>query len=467
LPPAATSRRRAVLGRGLTAVVGGGALPVLAACGGPAAPAAPAGAGGGRQNGAAKLVAMLRSSQQELDGMTKTIAAFETKFPQVTVDKVIATTDAPYDVKTDALTAAGTPPALWFPAANRGYRYYAALKQTEVLDDLIARDKYDLSTFVAPPLAFCKWEGKYNCLPIETIPQILVWNETLFQSSGAAAPSLSWQDKNWNWDTFMAAAQKITRPGDVSTAQFGAVMNNGRFADQTHGGDFFDDPAYDGGYPNPSKFPANRPAVEEAWTFLHDLIYRSHVQPTSAENSQVRGALPNVFFSGRIGMMATTTGFLASANQIQNFKMRLAAFPAPAALARRNWFYADQWVIMRGQSNRDAAWELLKHMSSIEAHRTYALPLGWMSAHKTLVDEWVKFQKDYTGIAEADLKMATDAVAVSRITPSHALVNYGMIWSDAIDPDRVKLFNNEESVKAALDAIVPLALNVIKETNPK
>jgi multiple sugar transport system substrate-binding protein len=411
---------------------------------------------------------MLRSGQLELDLMSKTVAAFEARFPQITVDKVLATPESPYDVKTDALIAAGTPPALWFPAATRGYRYHATLKQIEPLDDLIARDKFDLSAFVAAPLAFCKWDGKYSGLPIQTIPQVLVWNETLFQSNGAAPPPTNWQDRAWTWEPFMTAAQRLTRrTGDPAGSQFGAVMNTGRFAEQTHGGDFFDDPAYESGFPDPAKFPANRAAVAQAWEFLHGLIFRSQVQPTTDESNALRGALPNVFLSGKIGMLATTSSFLATAAQIQNFKWRVATFPAAAALPRRNWFYADQWVMMRTQPNRDAAWELLKHMSSVEAHRTYVLPLGWLSPHKALADEWIKFQKEKTGLSDADLRVIIDGVGVSRITPSHALVNYARIWGEGIDPERAKLFRNETTVNSALDALTPVTVNLIRETNPK
>jgi ABC-type glycerol-3-phosphate transport system substrate-binding protein len=325
-----------------------------------------------------------------------------------------------------------------------------------------------LASFAAAPLAFCKWEGKYNCLPIQTIPQLLVWNETLFQSTGATPPPSGWQDRAWTWDPFLAAAQKLTRrAGDPASSQYGAVMNTGRFAEQTHGGDFFDDPSYESGYPDPAKFPANRAAVAAAWEFLHGLIYRSQVQPSDTENQALRGTLPNVFLSGKIGMLATSSGFLATGAQIQGFTWRLAPFPAPTNLPRRNWFFADQWVMMHPQPNRDAAWELLKHMSSVEAHRAYVLPLGWLSPHKALADEWVKFQQEKTGLPEADLRIAVDAVGVSRITPSHALVNYARIWGEAIDPERAKLFRNETTVSGALDALTPPAINLIRETNPK
>ena len=66
----AMSRRSAIQAGG-SAGVAAALLPLLAACSGPAAPEA--GPGGGRTIAPAKLVAMLRSGQLELDLMSKAV----------------------------------------------------------------------------------------------------------------------------------------------------------------------------------------------------------------------------------------------------------------------------------------------------------------------------------------------------------------------------------------------------------
>ncbi|MER3406609.1 MAG: hypothetical protein C4289_16785 [Chloroflexota bacterium] len=79
----------------------------------------------------------------------------------------------------------------------------------------------------------------------------------------------------------------------------------------------------------------------------------------------------------------------------------------------------------------------------------------------------MNLQKSKTGLGDADLQVVVDAVSVSRITPSHALVEYAKIWSDAINPEQQKLFRGETTAKQAVEQIVPLALNIIRQTNPK
>jgi len=55
-------------------------------------------------------------------GMAK---AFHREHPAINVT-VLTFPDPDYDQKIDLMLAAGTPPALWWAAGNKGYRYYAA-----------------------------------------------------------------------------------------------------------------------------------------------------------------------------------------------------------------------------------------------------------------------------------------------------------------------------------------------------
>jgi multiple sugar transport system substrate-binding protein len=413
------------------------------------------------------LPVLLRSDPQELEAMTRALAPFEARYPQVTVEKVVATTPGPYNVKADALLAAGTPPALWFPAGGRGYRYYAARGQTEVLDDLIARDKYDLSDFSPAPLAFCKWSGRYSALPMFVVPFWLVWNEGLFRAAGVPAPPASWQERSWTWERFLEAARALTRRGaGPADSQFGAQLPTADDSELLHGGDFYDDAAYETGYPDPARFPADRAGVAEAWDYVHGLLYRSRVQPTDDEAAALRGTLPNAFLSGRLGLLRVSTSFLATAAPFRDVAWRPAPVPWPGRRPRRQTMNADQWVILRGQPSRDAAWELLKHMAAPAAQRLYAVDLGRLAARRSLAEAWVRAQREASGLAEGDLRIAVDAVGLSRIRPLHAVVHHERLVTEAIGPERARLFRNETSVGAALDAIVPPALAIVRETAP-
>jgi len=110
------------------------------------------------------LIAVLRPSLNEEKVIKEAFSGFEAQHPGIKVEAIEAPSGH-YDEKTDALLAGGSPPALWFPAENRGYRYYASRDALQILDPFIATDKYDLSDFFPVAIDFCKWNGKYVAMP--------------------------------------------------------------------------------------------------------------------------------------------------------------------------------------------------------------------------------------------------------------------------------------------------------------
>jgi hypothetical protein len=92
---------------------------------------------------------------------------------------------------------------------------FAAKKVTRVLDDLVARDKIDLSQLYAPLVASGRWQqgqlstgaGSLYVIPANlNTGTIYFYNKTLFQQAGVQPP-----DDTWTWDTMLQAAQKMTR----------------------------------------------------------------------------------------------------------------------------------------------------------------------------------------------------------------------------------------------------------------
>lgn len=418
-----------------------------------------------------KLIAVLRPTQIEVDLTTQAFALFESKHPNIKVDPVI-TESGQYDTKTDALLAAGTPPALWWPAAQRGYRFYAARTQFEELDPFINRDRYDLADFFPRLLSFCKWKGKYICLPITAWPHVMVYNKTLLDKERLAVPPHDWKDKAWTWSKFLDAATRATKREGGRGVQFGTGNPWGadRFYAQAYGGDWFELEAYDTGYPK--KFAPQKEAVIDGIQFLADLRHRHRVWPLPAEITELRagGSIPTLFQTGKVAMEFTNPGSFSRYAQITDFQWGVGAVPnppSPPGLPRNNWFYADQWAMFKGQPNKDAGWLLIKHMVSPEALRLWPLQQGAIAARKSISPDWIKFYRDKAGLSEADLKVPLDSVDVSKITPSHAMVEFAQIWADAIKPEQDKVFNNEQPMRVAFDKIAPLALGIMERTAPK
>jgi multiple sugar transport system substrate-binding protein len=418
-----------------------------------------------------KLIAVLRPTPIEVDLQTKAFALFESKYPNIKVDAIV-TESGQYDTKTDLLLASGTPPALWWPAAQRGYRFYAARAQLEELDPFIARDRYDLSDFYPPLLAFCKWKGKYSCLPITVWPHIMIVNRTLLEKERLTAPPTDWKDRSWNWPRFLDIALKATKRESGRGVQFGAGNPWGadRFYAQAYGGDWFELEAYETGYPK--KFAPQKEAVIDGIQFLADLRHRHKVWPMPEEITELRagGSIPTLFQTGRVAMEFNTPGAFSRYAEIKDFQWGVGAVPnppSPPGLPRNNWFYADQWAMFKGQPNKDAGWLLIKHMVSPEALRLWPLQQGAIPARKSLAADWIKFYREKANLPEGDLRSAIDSVDLAKITPSHAIVEFAEIWANAIKPEQDKVFTNEQPMRVAFDKIAPLALEIMQRTAPK
>ena len=436
----------------------------LAACGG----AKPAAEGGPVQvKEQVKLTAVLRPTQLEVDLQKAAFAAFEAKYPNLKVDPII-TESGQYDTKTDLLNASGTPPALWWPAANKGYRFYAARGQFEELDSFISRDKYDTSDFFPGLYAFCKWKGKINCLPQTGHPHFMIFNRTLLDKERLAPPPTDWKDKSWTWPKYLDTATKATKRDGGKGVQFGASNPWGadRFYAQAYGGDWFELEAYESGYPK--KFTPQKEAVIDGIQFLADLRHKYKVWPMPEEITELRAgnSIPTLFQTGKVALEFNTPGILSRYADIKEFQWGLGAVPNPPSLPRNNWFYADQWCTFKGGVNRDAQWLLVKHMASPEALRFWPLQQGAISSRKSLAAEWIKIYKD-KGLPEVELKSVIDAIDLAKITPSHAIVEFAEIFTNGIKPDQDKVFNNEQPMKVAFDRIAPLAMEIMQRTTPK
>jgi multiple sugar transport system substrate-binding protein len=459
--------RRALVGRFVrpTAAPAAVAGVVLAAC----ASSREAGEGGPVQvTEQVKLTAVLRPTPLEVDLQRQAFAAFEARYPNLKVDALV-TDPGEYDTKTDLLLASGTPPALWWPAAGKGYRFYAARGQFEELDAFVARDRLDLSDFYPALLAFCKWKGKLTCLPITVWPHVLLYNKTLLEKERLAPPPADWKDKAWTWARYLDTAQKATKREGGQGLQFGAsnAWGSDRFYAQAYGGDWFEPEAYDSGYPK--KFAPQKEAVIDGVQFLADLRFRYKVWPTPDEITELRAgnAIPTLFQTSKVAMEFNTPGVFSRYADIKDFAWGVGVVPAPPTLPRNNWFYADQWATFKGQTSRDAAWLLIKHMVSPAALRIWPLQQGAIPARRSLAPEWVSFYRDKAGLPEAELRTPIDAVDAAKITPSHAVVEFAEIYTNAIKPEQDKVFTNEQPMKVAFEKMAPLAVEIMQRTAPR
>jgi multiple sugar transport system substrate-binding protein len=422
---------------------------------------APASAASAPTAGATTLVAVLRASVNEEKVIKEVFSAFQAEHKGVTIEAIEAPSGQ-YDEKTDTLLAGGTPPALWFPAQNRGYRYYASRNVLMPLDQYISQDKYDLSDFFPVAIDFCKWQGKYVAMPIDLYPLTLIYNKSLFQKAGLAAPTSDFTDTSWTWSKFLDVAQKLTQSPGQPNAQYGTTRAWGdtRTYSWIYGGDWFEPDGYISGFPK--QFPIDGDSVVSGMQFDVDCTYKYHVQPTADQAKALRGTLPTDFHTGKYGMYTASFVPFQSFGTITSFEWGVAAMPVPPTLPRRDTLYPDQWATFNGQKQPDLAWQLISYMVSPAGLKIYPTQTGAIPSRRSVTGDWKTVVKGYTKLTDADLSTTISAGDHVQVVPSHAVVNFGDIYDKAMAPTVTKLTANQLSASDALAAMTPLVQTMLK-----
>jgi multiple sugar transport system substrate-binding protein len=259
------------------------------------------------------------------------------------------------------MIAGGTPPdVVWM--ATEGLRPFSSHALLQPLNDYIARDKADLSDYMAdiPSVFFDKWDplvapdGSHYYLP-GPFNTVCMWcNLELFQKAGLDEP----QD-NWTWDDFLKAAKTITDKLKVygyhaDTAYFYGVMpwllTNGASSLS----------------PDWSKATIDTPAAIEAASFASALVTQN-ISPRPGGQFDPYAALAQ----GKLGMFAA--GWWPHVNMTQmNFtdKVKIVTFPKKTQLASPvGW---TLYPMFKASQNKEAAWALIKFIASKEVNEVFA-----------------------------------------------------------------------------------------------
>lgn len=150
----------------------------------PAATAAATPVAGAQATKGAPVVPLFRSSANELPYLNQSIDLFKKNNPDVTVNPVFVP-GSEYNQKTDLMVASGDPPSLWFPASDRGFKYYSAKGLTMNLDPFIKQDNLDLGDYFPRGVQGSTWKGQQHAIPVSEWSWVLYYNKTLFDKAKA------------------------------------------------------------------------------------------------------------------------------------------------------------------------------------------------------------------------------------------------------------------------------------------
>jgi multiple sugar transport system substrate-binding protein len=264
----------------------------------------------------------------------------------------------PADYKTKIITMIAGGDAPDVIQTNSGmHEDFADRGALRILDELVARDKLDLTIYLDLAITGTKYKGLMYGLPRDQSNVPLYYNMDMFDEAGVAYPN----KENWDWNDFLAACEKLTKDtnGDGQIDQWGIGISlatwNLTAPIWANGGNFLNLEQQTCEFERPETIEAL-----EHWCGLQ----------TVQEYSPPPGALPeigwfgNMFTTQKVAMALLGPWFrpsLVALEEEQQFRWNVAFPPrSPNTGKFASAIYSDNYTMYSGCPNVEEAWGWLK-----------------------------------------------------------------------------------------------------------
>jgi multiple sugar transport system substrate-binding protein len=225
-------------------------------------------------------------------------------------------------------------------------------------------------------------DGLQYALPKYHGALALYYNKNLFDEYGIDYP-----DGSWDHDDYLAAMKQLTQDRSDTGRGYlwGSMLDISWERLQVHvngwGGHLVD--------PNNSTHCAMaEPEALEALKWVHERMQVDKVMATSLDVNRVETR--QAFITGRVAMVEDGSWALKDILTEADFRIGVAPFPA-GPVRRVTLATTDGFGIYAGTKNPEAAWELVKFLTS----KAYGLAMAKANflqpARASLVEEWIKY----------------------------------------------------------------------------
>lgn len=385
-----------------------------------------------------KVTWLVRSTPAENKGQEEVFEPMIKKeLPNIQLERVIVP-GAQYIPKINSMAAANESLEIWGFGGN--YYDYWVRGLTQELSSYIQADNWDIANYFLPGLMDkYKIGGKnWGIAQLTCFGSIMVYNKTAFDKAGLKAPSPSWDDETWNIAQFLDYSQKLTTNYGKPDGFYGALVSlwpNQYTLPYLWGVDSFLPTHYTDFIAE--KTALNQQGVIDAFQWRQDLIYKHKVHPDPGINTALT-QIGNPFQTGRVGMNLDGGWVFWTSSAIKDFKVGYA--PLPMSKTRKNVTFNDFWIMGKWSANKDAAWQTLRLLSSVEGTKGYSVNSGTPPTVRASLDTWLESVSKFTGMSVEDLRLVTvGGIDKGRAqeSPDHLFVQHPKIqdsFDAAIDP---------------------------------
>jgi len=415
----------------------------------------------------AKVTILWRDDPDEVPVLDEFIKDFNSTHPNITVEAIVVPYDE-YDPKLFSMWAAGTPPDIFWCAAESGYVDHAIRDMNFTLDTLVNRDKnvINIKDFYPAAIEGATFRGDLKGLPFAQAYTAIFYNATLFDDAGIKYPTTNWTDKNWTWDKLVGIAKKLTKDinGDGKIDQYGLLDTRDLFEMAwAWGGDMFDPNVYKG-YP-PEKLTLDKPknynALLTALQKRVDLVYKDKVSPTPATQQVIEQMGPPLK-TGRLGMVISGDWSIWGAMP-KNYKWGIGAVPYSVPNVKKVCLYTDPLEIARTSKHPNEAWEFIKYLASPSAQKKLMEKTSRISSRQSLRKNYIeKISPLMVNTKQGLDQVLSGAFKYCQEDAEHTVFGFyklQSVWTSETDP----LWLGKKGVKEVLDTMIVKVNQAIEE----
>ncbi|NMB68057.1 MAG: sugar ABC transporter substrate-binding protein [Chloroflexi bacterium] len=334
---------------------------VLAACGSPATTEAPVATGAPAAESVTIRWRTRPDNQAEQDVYQKISDDLSAKLADQGITLVYDPAPVTgYEDKLKAEFSAGNAPDIvWIPGASTAdYAKLGVILDLKPLAD--ADTSFKLSDYYEAPIKELEQGGHLWGLPRDISTLVMYYNKDLFKKYNVDDPAKLAAEGKWDWENFERVAKELTNPTDKT---YGFSMSNwwglwGYFVNAGGG----------------SLFNADRTACAmtsegsiKGLTFMRKLFLEDKV----ATAPGVEGGVGETdFLAGNVGMFPN--GRWMTPGMRANAKFDWGVVEMPKGDVNASWLFWGPYVISAKTANPNAAWIVMKELTSPEVQAQVA-----------------------------------------------------------------------------------------------
>lgn len=249
------------------------------------------------------------------------------------------------------LAAGNAPDIFWIGGVELAD--FVATGQILDLKPLVDADTaFDIGVFYPNVIEQLTRDGKLYGLPRDISTMVVYYNEDMFKAAGLQTPKELAAAGNWNWDTMLEAARTLTDP---AKQQYGLGFGNwwgpgwGYFINAAGGSPFT---------PDRKGCALNSPEAIQGAAFVQTLYNDKLLVPGDQDGEAL-------FSAGNVGMYFNGRWFAPGVRTNAKFAWDVA--PMPKGKTESTWLFWGPYLVNAKTANSQAAWEVLKVLTSAEA----------------------------------------------------------------------------------------------------